>query len=124
MGTPIRIEKGPAFAGPFSVYNGRMSFEAVFYFAALAVWSGVLAYLFLFKAIPAATGKKKKKPAHAPHAVRHAPAHAKPHAPEPHAKPHTAEEPRPRYSSHDGFRSFAKGVELTVDDIVKGLSRE
>lgn len=86
-----------------------MSVEAVLYFLALAVWSGVIAYLLLFKVL---LRDKAKPVAQAP--VAHAPA-PRPHVP-------SAEHAPRSYSSHDGFRSLAKGAELTVDDIVKGLS--
>ncbi len=88
-----------------------MSVEAVLYFLALAVWSGVIAYLLLFKVLL----RSKEKPA-----IPHAPAVHAP-APQP-AVPSPTPAPRRSYSSHDGFRSLAKGAELTVEDIVKGLS--
>lgn len=37
---------------------------------------------------------------------------------------HSADHARPQHSSHDGFRAYARGGELTVDDIVKALSRD
>lgn len=87
-----------------------MTFDAFLYFAALAVWSGIISYLLLFKAVPYLTAKDETPAQPAPHARSH-------HAPAPRA-------PRRYYSSHDGFRSFAKGEHLTVEDIVKGLSQK
>jgi hypothetical protein len=53
-------------------------------------------------------------PAHAPAPVHHIPAtnHAPAHTPNPSA-----------YAAAEGFRNFAQGETLTIDDIVKGLSR-
>lgn len=55
---------------------------------------------------------------HAAPAAHAAPAH---HAPVAHAAP--AASPA-SYTAHEGFRSYAQGPSLTIDDIVKGLSRE
>ncbi|HRH24461.1 MAG TPA: hypothetical protein PK109_02650 [Candidatus Paceibacterota bacterium] len=87
-----------------------MSVDAILYFLVLALWSGVISYLLLFKILPRITEKEVATPVE-----HHAPAPKAHHAPAQHT-------PRPRYSSHEGFRSFAKGEELTVEDIVKGLS--
>ena len=86
-----------------------MSVDAILYFLVLALWSGVISYLLLFKVLPRITEKQP-----AAHIEHHAPA-PKTHAP-------TVRAPRKHYSSHEGFRSLAKGEELTVEDIVKGLS--
>lgn len=95
-----------------------MTFGALLYFATLAVWSAVISYLLLFTVLPSLPflgGKGKKK-----HVTHHAPVH---HAPVHHAPTHHTSH-RTRFSAHEGFKSFAEGVELTVEDIVKGMSRE
>lgn len=103
------------------------------YWLMLIGWSAALAYLVLFNAVPFALARAKSfggsvkealngeaqesHDTHAAHAV-HAPAqhdtHAAPQAP---ARPSG-------FNAHDGFRSFAAGEGLTIDDIVKGLSRQ
>jgi len=49
-------------------------------------------------------------------------------APLSHAPAHGAHAPEPQgfrgYTTNEGFRSFAQSESLTIDDIVKGLSRE
>lgn len=83
-----------------------MTLGAVIYFLLLALWSGVVAYLVLFKVLyPSAPHHSTKT-------------HTKSHPPTPTQKP----QPRRTFSTYDGFRSFAKGDELTVEDIVKALS--
>ena len=58
----------------------------------------------------------RAKPAHAPAASHgHAPSHGAHHAPAEHKAP---------VVEHDGFRAYASGETLTIDDIVKGLARE
>lgn len=91
-----------------------MSIGAFLYYLILAFWSAGISY-----AVLKAFGKGTAAAAHAPtpHAVP-TPA-PKPHAPRP-----LGTEPPRSYSSHEGFRSFRRGSELTVDDIVTGLSRE
>lgn len=90
-----------------------MTLDSLFYFALLALWSGIVAYYILFVVL---SGKGKKTS----HATHHAPkTHAAPahHAP---AKPVA----RGRFSPHEGFKSFARDVEVTVEDIVHGLARD
>jgi hypothetical protein len=82
-----------------------MSIETIIFFTLLVLWSFYATYWITFKILPAFS-----KPA--PQA----------HAPQP--KKHTADHARPQHSSHDGFRAYARGGELTVEDIVKALSRE
>ena len=89
-----------------------MVLDAFLYFGLLFVWSAVVAYFILFRAIPYIRGEKE-----VPHTVHHHAAPQKSHHPGPKA-------PRRTYSTHEGFRSLAKGEHLTIDDIVKGLSRE
>ena len=73
----------------------------------LALWSGIACYFLLFYILPAFF---PKKPDHAPSAG---------HVP----KTKTVR-PSGTYSAHEGFKSYARGQELTVSDIVQGLSRE
>ena len=94
-----------------------MTIDAFFYFAILALWSGIVAYYILFVVL----GGKGKK---APHATHHASkTHAAPthHAPAHHAPAKPVA--RGRFSPHEGFKSFARDVEVTVEDIVHGLAR-
>jgi hypothetical protein len=103
------------------------------YWLMLIGWSAALAYLVLFNALPFAYARVKSfggnvkealnadsgSQGHANHAVHSLPtahhsAHAAPAAP---ARP-------AGFNQHDGFRSFAAGEGLTIDDIVKGLSRQ
>lgn len=86
-----------------------MTLGALLYFVLLALWSAGVAYAVCFKLWPALT---------APPAPPKAPAHA--HAP---AKKEEAKAAASRYSNREGFKSFKTGNDLTVDDIVKGLSR-
>ena len=110
----------------------------VLYWVMLIGWSGALAYLVLFNAVPFALARAKRfggsvkealnseASGHADHGAHaapaahghasHAPAHSAHAAPAP-AKP-------AGFDAHDGFRSFAAGEGLTIDDIVKGLSRQ
>lgn len=77
---------------------------AIFYVLVL-LWSFYATFWLVFKILPAFD----KSGSH-----HHAP------APTPERKGHV----RPQHSSHDGFSAFAKDGELTVDDIVKALSRD
>jgi hypothetical protein len=126
----------------------------VVYWTMLVLWSGAAAYLVLFNFLPylfrrAATDALAESghlPGWGP-AASAAPAAAPiarsaPSAPAPavHQAAHraavvtalpqrsVAAAPAPAssrvYSPHEGFRSFASSGSLTIDDIVKGLSRE
>jgi hypothetical protein len=115
----------------------------VIYWLGLIAWSIAAAYLILFTAIPFAFRKMSAfgadvtavlNQAPAP-ALAHADAHASSHAytdAAPHLMPHAPVVPVHRapeqdgsaFDSFQGFRSYAKSDELTIDDIVKGLSRE
>lgn len=79
----------------------------IIYFIVLIIWSVVASYLILFKVIPRFSKKEKKVVAH--------------HVPHPRQRVVHASS-RQSYSTHNGFKSFAKGPELTIDDIVKALS--
>ena len=109
------------------------------YWLMLIGWSAALAYLVLFNAVPFAFARVKRfgsnvkeamnsdapahghsaPVAHAAHGAGHG--HAASHSA--HAEPAAPAKPQ-GYNAHDGFRSFAAGEGLTIDDIVKGLSRE
>jgi len=109
------------------------------YWLMLAAWSAALAYLVLFKALPFITRRARRfggsvsdalnrepalayqsaSAAHAPEAPRaHSPGHRAAHA-----SVSAANVADRGYSTYDGFRSFAQGGALSIDDIVKGLSR-
>jgi hypothetical protein len=91
---------------------GDMDTGSLIYYGALTVWSACIAYAFLFrgsKPVPKATSEPL------------------PSMPERRAP---APEPAPVATSsiyeslaRDGFKAFQTGEELTVDDVVKGLSR-
>ncbi|MBU2220838.1 hypothetical protein KKD81_02790 [Patescibacteria group bacterium] len=98
------------------------------YWLMLIGWSAAAAYLVLFNALPFAAARVKSFGGNVQQALKtepsarvaHAPAHdthtAHPSAPTP---------SRPEgYNQRDGFRSFAADEGLTIDDIVKGLSRQ
>ena len=102
----------------------------VVYWLALVCFALAAAYLILFSAVPfarrsvhtfaARVSGVLNAPEPAPSAVSAAPREI-PAAPEPHEK--LPEAPR-GYSSYDGFRSFAHNGALSIEDLVKGLSRE
>jgi len=109
----------------------------VIYWIMLIGWSAALAYLVLFNALPFAAARVQRfggsvkealnstpdassHDTHAPVAHASHTAHAAHSA---HAAPAAPAKPQ-GYDVHEGFRSFAAGDGLTIDDIVKGLSRE
>jgi hypothetical protein len=116
------------------------------YWIALVGWSAALAYLVLFNALPFAYARAKRfggevsqalnapapaRDAHADDHHGHAVASAHHAAPAGHGNAHAhhdhghAPAPEPKkegYSSYEGFRSFG-GDTLTIDDLVKGLTR-
>jgi hypothetical protein len=102
-------------------------FGTALYFGGLLLWSAFVAYLVVFgrQGVSAGhgnTGHGHAAQAHAPAA--HAPAH---HAAPAHGHAPAAEEPAKPfrgYSQYEGFKSFATGDTLTIEDIVKGLARE
>ncbi len=101
----------------------------VLYWIALIGWSLALAYLVLFGAAPVANRRLRNFAARvnaalnerelAPVAVA-----AKAASNEPMLEAHTSPEPPRGYSSYDGFKSYSHNGALSVDDIVKGLSRK
>lgn len=100
------------------------------YFGALLLWSMFVAYVLVF-------GKPKAEHGHGDSYV-HAPSKGHgdhdAHAPAAHAGGHGHHAPPPPppkpakpfrgYSEYDGFKSFATGDSITIEDIVKGLVRE
>ena len=101
-----------------------MTLGAFLYFLLLVVWSGAVAYLLLFKAYPAmvTSAERAHEVAAAPSSAHTPPVHHAPPAPRP-----ATSAPRAAsrgYSAHEGFKSFQTGEHLTVDDLVKGLSRK
>lgn len=118
----------------------------ILYWMMLIGWSLALAYLVLFNAVPFALARAKAfgsqvqetmnsgaAPAHG-HDTHTAPVAHAAHAPAPahhghapaHHDAHAASAPaKPTgFNASEGFRSFAAGEGLTIDDIVKGLSRQ
>jgi hypothetical protein len=126
------------------------TFGTIVYWLGLILWSLALAYLVLFKLFPYVVrrasafgmevGRAVNGPVHDAHADHgHVPApsaHAAHSAPAPlprvepvivpHTDPIVSSAPHSTgYATYDGFRSFAPATEpLSIDDIVKGLSRE
>lgn len=106
------------------------------YWLMLIGWSAAAAYLVLFNGLPFIARKMNKLGSDVGHGINSdahghdahaAPAHHV--AQSAHAAPaahgHAAPAPSFRgYTSTEGFRSFAQGKELTIDDVVKALSRE
>lgn len=102
------------------------------YWTMLVLWSAALGYLVLFNGMPLVLARARSfggrvkdvlntdstsgPDAHEAPVVASAHGHAAP-APEPVATPQG-------YSAIEGFRSFAKGDFLTIDDLVNGLARE
>jgi hypothetical protein len=110
------------------------------YWIALIGWSLAAAYLVLFGLLPFLYRKSKEFGTQVAHALNSmpapayagvasasespAPAAARPAAPK--RMPHidaSAEAPVGNYSTYDGFKSFASAEALSIDDIVKGLTR-
>lgn len=105
------------------------------YWLVLIGWSGAAAYLMLFGVGPFALRRVRtfgadvksvlndgsEEESHDAHVAEstHAPSHG-------HQASHAPAEPAGfrGYTSNEGFRSFAQSNTLTIDDIVKGLSRE
>ncbi|MCI0597733.1 hypothetical protein L0Y34_01530 [Candidatus Parcubacteria bacterium] len=77
-----------------------MTAASLLYFFALALWSAFVAYQ-LMKLFTKNTSPPPPSPAD-----------------------ESAAQKPPTLSTHVGFKSFARGRELTVEDIVKSLSKE
>ncbi|HUQ30164.1 MAG TPA: hypothetical protein VM103_01450, partial [Candidatus Paceibacterota bacterium] len=105
------------------------------YWIALIGWSLALAYLVLFGALPLAARRVKsfgERVTEVLNAHEYAVATVPPapvstsvqFAPEPVMPTYEFAPEAPRgYSSYDGFKSFAEGRSLSIEDIVKGLAR-
>lgn len=92
-----------------------MDIGSLLYFGALALWSWWIASM-LIKLFPK---KAEEASAPAPSSDAAFPAHVPaPAVPEP-----LPQAPLPDYQLTEGFKAFQSGAELTVEDIVKGLSR-
>lgn len=109
------------------------TFGTILYWVGLIGWSIALAYLVLFGVLPYA---KRKLQAFGEQVASTLNAPAVPAMAYEGAQPHPAPVHRPvmrseaeqddttdRYSPYDGFKSFAREEVLSVEDIVKGLSR-
>jgi hypothetical protein len=104
----------------------------VLYWLALIGWSLALAYLILFGAAPLANRRVRdfasriKTALNArellPEERQAVPAVA--HTDEKPRTEHTFPEPSRGHSSYEGFKSYAHGGALSIEDIVKALSRE
>ncbi len=93
--------------------------DAAIYLLLLTLWSAVISYILMFRVAPMFFTQSHGG---------HAPAHAEPVAHPPAPRPIPRHDPqstgRKSFSAYEGFKSFAQGPELTVDDIVQGISRE
>lgn len=102
------------------------------YWIMLILWSLAAAYLVLFSAMPFALkrvnafGSQVKETlagdSEVPEPVQEYASISVEEAPV--ARTYTAPEPTIEYQATEGFRTFAQGAALTIDDIVKGLARE
>ena len=95
----------------------------VIYWIALVLWSIAVAYLVLFGVVPFILRKARAFGAQVAEVVN---ATQTPRVATVPAGPiFFAQESEPGYSTYEGFKSFAKrNGALTIEDIVKGLSRE
>lgn len=85
------------------------------YFLVIALWSAVVAYVVIF-GNDSGGGHDAHAPA-SPVASSHGPSHHTPVEP-------TRAKPFRGFSPYEGFKSYAQGETVTVEDIVKGLARE
>ncbi len=102
------------------------------YWLALIMWALAVAYLILFRAVPFTNRQFRMFGARihtvlnssesAPTVALAASASPAPTPQPQHTPPPASDAPR-TYSTYDGFKSFAEGGSLSIDDIVKGLSR-
>lgn len=92
-----------------------MDIASLLFYGAVALWSAFAAYVFLERFVPL-----KEEEAASPASVQEqarpaALARTEPVAPAPAISG--------RFNPSEGFKSFQTGAELTVEDIVKGLTR-
>jgi len=108
------------------------------YWLVLLAWSGGVAYLVIFKALPTVASRIRSfagsvdgmlnapptaEGAHDPYVVASKRAHEQEPVREPPVlEMHDEDQATSRYSAFEGFRSFAKDGALTIDDIVKGIA--
>ena len=92
-----------------------MDIGSILLYGAVTVWSGWVAYMIVMRFFPAkgASTHPSEEPK-----IKETPV----------ATPATSEAAMPQpvipdYQMKEGFKSFQTGTELTVEDIVKGLSR-
>ena len=114
--------------------------DAFMFYVGVAVWSFFLAWWIVFNVLPNSPLKhmgKARTNAHGGHTAHEGPSfnsgrtghHLPPSAAPAPATSHyppikkSEEHAPPRHSSHDGFKAYATDGELTVEDIVKALSR-
>ncbi len=81
--------------------------DAFMFYTFVALWSFFISWWLTFNIFPKWFAKKVHTTAH--ETIQ--------------AVPKVVENPRARHSTYDGFRAYATGGELTVEDIVKALSR-
>jgi hypothetical protein len=98
----------------------------VVYWVTLLFWSALTAYFLVFEIVPAAGVQLQRFRTRGKHAPAHtggkkALAHSA-HAALP-AVPEEEHLPIYPYSAYDGFKSYATNGALSIEDIVKGLSR-
>lgn len=85
------------------------------YFVVITLWSAIVAYVVIFGS--------DSGDGHAGHAV--ASAETSSHGPSHHAPVEpTRAKPFRGFSPYEGFKSYAQGETVTVEDIVKGIARE
>jgi hypothetical protein len=105
-----------------------MTTGALLYYGGLALWSAFVAYMLLFVALKRKSASNSKEAPAAPSvASRPSAKYARmsaPSAPAPAIKAPSDLPPFAKLLSEEGFKAFQTGPELTVDDIVKGLSRK
>ncbi len=120
----------------------------VIYWLALVIWSLALAYLFMFKMLPYLRNRSRQFGMNVHYAMNneghghndgmHAAMAHNTHAPSRTVTAHYSQNVEPvqfahteaivdaprGFSTYDGFRSFGSDSALTIDDIVKGLTRQ
>ncbi len=93
-----------------------MDIGSLMYFGALALWSGAVAYFILEKFFPQPAVEETTERVRSDIAFPI-------HVPAPEKVEALPAQPMPDYQLTEGFKAFQSGAELTVEDIVKGLSR-
>jgi hypothetical protein len=98
-----------------------MTIVSLLYFGMIALWSAFVAHFVLENFFPV-----KKRIVHVEGPVPAAPVEDLSiyDLPIPPQEPAPLSTPAVRTSMNEGFKAFQQGAELTVEDIVKGLSRQ